>query len=103
MERTEQYEVTIAVYREVDRCWVSKCEELDIASGGTTFEKALQNIKDAIEVYVETLEEVGEFDRIFARKELRQTWRDSHVAPKLEKDVFRAAMEVTPGFLVGAR
>ena len=60
--------MTIAVYREADRRWVSKCEELDIASGGTTFDKALHNIKDAIEVYVETLEEVGEFDRIFARQ-----------------------------------
>ncbi len=49
--------MTIAVYREADRRWVSKCEELDIASDETTFEKPLHNIKAATEVSVEIIED----------------------------------------------
>ncbi len=42
-----------AVITKEDEWYVSWCPELDIASQGKTVEKALENLKEAIELYLE--------------------------------------------------
>ncbi|TAK20746.1 MAG: hypothetical protein EPO26_17130 [Chloroflexota bacterium] len=86
--------MTIAVSREAKRRWVSRCEELNIASCGSTIDEAMRNVEDAIEVYMETLDEAGEADHVLAMKELHPMWRSEHLKPKLEPNVFRTALVV---------
>lgn len=43
---------TAAVHRE-DDWYVARCLELDVASQGDTWEAALQNLREAVEVYLE--------------------------------------------------
>ena len=40
------------------------CSELNVASQGETFEEAINNIKEAVELYIESAEEVGSLDEV---------------------------------------
>lgn len=40
------------------------CPELNVASQGETFEEAISNIKEAVELYIETAEELGTLDDV---------------------------------------
>ena len=61
--------------------FVSACPELDVASCGDTVDEALKNIKDATLLYLNTLEEQGERERIFKERKIRL----HRVAPKSAK------------------
>ncbi|WP_179944076.1 type II toxin-antitoxin system HicB family antitoxin [Geoglobus ahangari] len=39
--------------------YVSKCPELEVASCGDTIEEALENLKEAVELYIENAKELG--------------------------------------------
>ena len=58
MNRT--YQFTAVIEREGD-AYVSLCPELDIASQGDSVEEAKQNLKEAVELFVDhaSAEEVG--------------------------------------------
>ncbi len=62
--------LTIAVWRE-GSSWVSQCVELDIASCGDTPDEAAQEAMDAVCSYVNTLEELGERDAVFAKRSVK--------------------------------
>lgn len=50
----------VIVYRGEDGYWVSECTSLPgCISQGTTREEAIRNIKEAIALYIEALEEDG--------------------------------------------
>lgn len=51
-------EYTGVVWRESDG-YVSKCPELGIASCGDTFEEAVSNLKEAVDLYIENAQELG--------------------------------------------
>ena len=59
--------LTAKIYREGDQ-YVAHCVELDIASCGDTEEEAFENLVDASDVYVTTLEETGQIERVFAER-----------------------------------
>lgn len=40
------------------------CPELNVASQGETFEEAIDNIKEAVELYIESAEELGTLDDV---------------------------------------
>jgi predicted RNase H-like HicB family nuclease len=44
------------------------CRELGTASCGSTIEEAAENIREATSLYVDTLEELGERERIFSER-----------------------------------
>ena len=50
MEETYRFS---AVVQKEGKWYVSWCPELDIASQGETIEKAIENLKEAIELYLE--------------------------------------------------
>ena len=52
--------------REEDGRYVSECTELGIASFGDTIDQAFEAIRDATALYLNTLEDEGERDRVFA-------------------------------------
>ncbi|MDV2481319.1 type II toxin-antitoxin system HicB family antitoxin [Methanoculleus sp. Wushi-C6] len=50
--------LTILIWKE-EGAYVSKCQELEVASCGDTPEEALDNIREAIELYLENARELG--------------------------------------------
>lgn len=54
----KNYKFTAVIWRD-DVAYVSKCPELGVASAGDTEEEALENLKDAIGLYLENAKELG--------------------------------------------
>lgn len=61
--------LTLRVYREGGQ-YVSICDELDVASCGGTIDEAFANVIEAVEVYLDTLDDVGELERTLAERSL---------------------------------
>jgi predicted RNase H-like HicB family nuclease len=59
--------VTFKAHKEGDQ-FVSECIELGVASCGDTLEEAFENIKDAVLLYLNTLEKEGERERVFSER-----------------------------------
>jgi predicted RNase H-like HicB family nuclease len=51
------FEYTAVVWKETDG-FVSKCTELGVASCGDTFEEAVSNLKEAVELYLDNAKEL---------------------------------------------
>ena len=66
----EYIAVTFIVRREADY-YVSECLELGTATFGLGQEEALENLTDATEVYLETLEDLGECHRVLEDRGVR--------------------------------
>ena len=54
----KRFEYTAVVWRE-GKSYVSKCPELGVASCGDTIEEATNNLKEAVELYVENAKELN--------------------------------------------
>ncbi|MCJ7791269.1 MAG: type II toxin-antitoxin system HicB family antitoxin [Dehalococcoidia bacterium] len=52
------FEYTAVVWKERES-YVSKCPELGVASCGDTFEEAVNNLKEAVELYIENAKELN--------------------------------------------
>lgn len=59
------YFVLTIIFEQDDDVWTAECEELGTATFGDSFEEARENIKDAIDVHINTLKEVGELFKFF--------------------------------------
>jgi len=63
--------LTALVWKEGNQ-YVSKCPELEVASCGDTLEEALENLKEAVELYIENAKELGiledELEAVFSKK-----------------------------------
>ena len=57
------FEYTAVVWKE-RKGFVSKCPELGVASCGDTFEEAVNNIKEAVELYIENAKELNMLEDI---------------------------------------
>ena len=62
--------VTCNIAKE-DDTYVAICPELDVASQGKTVEEANNNVKDAIFLYLNTIEELGTRKAIFKERKIR--------------------------------
>jgi predicted RNase H-like HicB family nuclease len=62
--------LTCMVQPEADQ-YVSKCLELGTASFGRTTEEAFDNVADATQVYLNTLEDLGECRQVLKDKGLK--------------------------------
>lgn len=65
--------LTLEVEREEDQ-YVSLCPELDVASYGDTVEDALAHLKDAkdaVLLYLDTIERDGERGRVFRERSIK--------------------------------
>jgi predicted RNase H-like HicB family nuclease len=71
--------------------FVSRCPEFAIASEGDSIDEALFNIREALDVYLETLVELGDLDKVLAQRSLKvfDTPPESAVS-----------LDVTPGQIV---
>ena len=70
--------VTINIEEEGDQ-FVSMCPELGTASCGDTEQEALDNLREAITVHLNALEEVGERERLFQERNIEVLYAESAV------------------------
>ena len=54
----KEFNVTAIIWQE-DDAYVSKCPELEVASAGDTPQEALENLKEAVELYLENAKALG--------------------------------------------
>ena len=54
----KEFNVTAVIWQE-DEVYVSKCPELEVASVGDTPQEALENLKEAVELYIENAKILG--------------------------------------------
>lgn len=59
--------LTIRIHRE-DDAYVGLCEELDVSSFGDSVDEALAATLEATALYLETLDDEGERDAVFAER-----------------------------------
>ena len=57
------FEYTGVVWKEPEG-YVSKCPELGVASCGDSFDEALRNLREAVELYLENAEKLGIIDEV---------------------------------------
>lgn len=62
--------VTIKFSKE-GKNWVAICEELGTSTFGRSIEEAKRRIKEAIELHLNTLEDVGERDNFFREHKIK--------------------------------
>ena len=74
------YVVEVIVTKEGNQ-YSSWSPEFDIASCGDSPEEAVKNLGDALELYVNTLEEEGERKRVFKERGIRIVHADEPVIP----------------------
>src|SRR6266540_1619864 len=69
--------LTLKVRREGDQ-YVSECIELGVASCGKTIDGAFAAIKDATSLYLQTLHDEGELERVLAERGVAITPGEPH-------------------------
>jgi predicted RNase H-like HicB family nuclease len=79
----EVLKLTFVIEPEDDR-YVATCQELDVASQGTSVEDALQRAQNAVALYLEILEEDGELDGVLRERGLQ---RETRLATNYRVDV----------------
>ncbi len=63
---TKELILTVVVRKELGR-FSSWCPELDIASQGDTIEEARENLREAVDVFIETIIEDGRAEELWER------------------------------------
>ena len=72
------YIVLTGFAEEEEGQYVSYCPELGTASCGDTIAEALDNLREAIELNVEGLEEVGELERTLRERDIKVRYMTGH-------------------------
>jgi predicted RNase H-like HicB family nuclease len=72
--------IGVVVTREGNQ-YSSWCPELDIASCGDNPEEAIENLNDALELYITTLKEEGELESVLKERGIKVVQADDIVIP----------------------
>ena len=72
--------LTLLIHEEEGQ-YVSRCPELGTASCGDTIDEALYNIREATQLYLNSIETAGERERIFRKRGIQIYPGPSHQAP----------------------
>ena len=90
----EQLNVTAIIWQE-DDAYVSKCPELEVASAGDTPEKALLNLKEALELYLENAKALGIFDDSTAIEFMATKYQEEILEPEVKPEYIKKAMKIS--------
>ena len=81
---TKQLVLSVAVKSEPEGGYSVVCTELGVPSQGETIEEALENIKEAVELYLESAEELGLMDEVLEKLGLtEEDFKDKLTIPKI--------------------
>ena len=69
------------IIQEEDDQFVSYCPELDVASCGDTIEEAYSNIKEAVALHLNVLEEFGLREKVFSERGIEMCWNEPVAEP----------------------
>ncbi|HLD42792.1 MAG TPA: type II toxin-antitoxin system HicB family antitoxin [Candidatus Nanoarchaeia archaeon] len=79
----KQITVTVLVKQE-DTGYSVVCPELNVASQGETFEESIANIKEAVELYIESAEELGIMDEVLEQLGIsKKDFKQGKIVPKI--------------------
>ena len=95
METVETgYVVAEVVVTKEGNQYSSWSPEFDIASCGDSPEEAVKNFGDALELYLNTLEEEGERQRVFEERGIRVVHADEPIIPSLFVTQYRQKLPI---------
>jgi len=60
------------IIKEEDKGYSVVCPEINVASQGETFEETIRNIKEAVELYIESAEQLGIMDEVLEQLGISQ-------------------------------
>lgn len=70
--------------KEEDKGYSVICPELNVASQGETFEESISNIKEAVELYIESAEHLGIFDEVLEQLGIsKDDFKKGKIVPRL--------------------
>ena len=85
-------DVTFVICAE-DGQYSALCEELGTVTCGDTVEEALANLKEAVEVDLDTLEELGERPRFFRKRGIKiRSYRRLKVNKRVNLKAYRSSL-----------
>lgn len=82
MENMKNIEFQTQVWKE-GNMYISYATQLDVASCGKTIEEARKNIKEAVELFIETAEETGKLSQILEEAGYIEKEEEKWEAPEL--------------------
>lgn len=65
------YIVLTFIFRQEEDVWTGECKELGTATFGESFEEVQQHLAEAVELHLNTLEDVGERERLLREKGIK--------------------------------
>jgi predicted RNase H-like HicB family nuclease len=71
MKKEMTYIVLTYMINKEEKMFFAHCPELDIGSQGETVEEANNNLKDAVGLYLNTIEGLGTREEIFKKKDIK--------------------------------
>ena len=72
------------IVKQEDKGYSVICPELNVASQGETFEEAIANIKEAVELYIESAEELGTLDEVLEQMGLtKEDLKKNSLVPRV--------------------
>jgi len=82
----KQILLNVAIKEEPEGGFSVVCTDLDVASQGETINEAMENIKDAVELYLESAEELDIMDEVFEKLGLtKEEFKKEILVPKIFK------------------
>ena len=76
--------ILTVVVKEEDKGYSVVCPELNVASQGETFEESISNIKEALELYIESAEELGILDEVLEQLGIsKEDFKKGKIIPKV--------------------
>ena len=88
--------LNISIKKEPEGGYSVVCTDLDVASQGETIDEAVENIKEAVELYIESAEELGIMSDVLDRLGLTKDdmKNDSMVTTKVFKTEIPIMLEI---------
>ena len=72
------------VVKEEDSGYSVICPELNVASQGETFEETISNIKEAVELYMESAEQLGIMDEVLEQLGIsKEDFKKGRILPRI--------------------
>ena len=71
------------IVKQEDKGYSVICPELNVASQGETFEETIENIKEAVELHIESAEELGILDEVLEQLGLTKEDLNIGIPPSL--------------------
>lgn len=83
LKMSKQILLTVVV-KEEDKGYSTVCPELNVASQGETFEESIRNIKEAIELYIESAEQLGIMDEVLEQLGIsEEDFKKGRIVPRV--------------------